>query len=63
MFTYCSSLMPCYEYELVLYILAIICMSSLDVIVELDVEMLWRPCKRYRWCRLTPKGHHGDGLG
>jgi hypothetical protein len=38
-------------------------MSSLDVIVDLDVEILLRPCKRYRWCSLTLEGHHGDGLG
>jgi hypothetical protein len=63
MFTYCSSLMPCYEYALVLYVFVIVCMSSLDMLVELDVEMLLRPCKRYRWCRLTPEGHRGDGLG
>jgi hypothetical protein len=55
--------MPCYEYALVLYILVIICMSGLDVIVELDVEILLRPCRLYRWCRLTPEGHRGDGLG
>jgi hypothetical protein len=62
MFTYCSSLMLCYEYAHVLYILVIICMSGLDVIVELDVEILLRPCRLYHWCRLTPEGHHGDGL-
>jgi hypothetical protein len=28
-----------------------------------DVEMLLRLCKRYRWCKLTPEGYHGDGLG
>jgi hypothetical protein len=55
--------MPCYEYALVLYVFVIVCMSSLDMLVELDVEMLLRPCKRYRWCRLTPEGHRGDGLG
>jgi hypothetical protein len=63
MFTYCSSLMSYYEYALVLYILVIECMSSLNVIVELDVELLLRPCRRYRWCRLTLEGHHGDRLG
>jgi hypothetical protein len=40
MFTYCFSLMPCYEYALVLYISVIVCMSSQDMIVELDVEMM-----------------------
>jgi hypothetical protein len=28
-----------------------------------DVEMLLRPRKRYRWCKLTPEGYRGDGLG
>jgi hypothetical protein len=47
--------MPCYEYALVWFILVIICMSSLDVIVNLDVEIWLRLCKRYHWCRLTPE--------
>jgi hypothetical protein len=63
MFTCCNSLMPCHKYALVWYILVIICMSSLDVIADLDVEIWLRPCKFYHWCRLTPKGHRGDGLG
>jgi hypothetical protein len=63
MFTYCSSLMHYYEHALALYIFVIVCMSSLDMIVELDVEMLLRPCKRYCWYRLTPEVHHGNGLG
>jgi hypothetical protein len=63
MFTYCFSLMPCYEYALVLYIFVIVCMSSQDMIVELDVEMMLMPCKCYRWCRLMLEGHRGDGLG
>jgi hypothetical protein len=55
--------MCCYEHALVCIILVIICMSSIDVIVYLDVEIWLRSCKHYRWCRLTPEGHHGDGLG
>jgi hypothetical protein len=39
-----------------------VCMSCLDVIVDLDVEIWLRPYKRYHWCRLTPEGHRGDGL-
>jgi hypothetical protein len=46
----------------VLFILVIVCMSRLVVIVDLDVEIWLRSCKRYRWCRLTPEGHHGVGL-
>jgi hypothetical protein len=33
------------------------------VIVDLDDEIWLRSCKCYCWCRLMPKGHHGDGLG
>jgi hypothetical protein len=33
------------------------------VIVDLDIEIWLRPCKRYRWGRLMFKGHRGDGLG
>jgi hypothetical protein len=40
----------------VCFILAIVCMSSLEGIDDLDVELWLRPCKRYRWCRLTPEG-------
>jgi hypothetical protein len=63
MFTCCCSLMSCYEYALVWFILVIVCMSRLVVIVDLDVEIWLRPCKRYRWCGLMPEGHYGDGLG
>jgi hypothetical protein len=63
MLTCGSSLMCFYEHALVCIILVIICMSSIDVIVYLDVEIWLRSCKHYRWCRLTPEGHHGDGLG
>jgi hypothetical protein len=38
-------------------------MSSLEVIDDFDVEIWLRLCKRYRWCRVTPKRHRGDGLG
>jgi hypothetical protein len=55
--------MPCYEYALVWFILVILCMSRLDVVVDLDVRIWLRPCKHYCWCRLTPEGHRGDGLG
>jgi hypothetical protein len=55
--------MSCYEYALVWFILVIVCMSRLVVIVDLDVEIWLRPCKRYRWCGLMPEGHYGDGLG
>jgi hypothetical protein len=37
--------------------------SPLGVVVNLDVEIWLRQCKLYRWCRLTPEGHRGDGLG
>jgi hypothetical protein len=43
------------------FILMIVRMSSLEVIDDLDVELWWRSCKCYRWCRLTPESHHGDG--
>jgi hypothetical protein len=33
------------------------------VIVDLDVEIWLRPGKHYRWGRLMPKIHRGDGLG
>jgi hypothetical protein len=40
MFTYYCSLMPCYEYALVvIYPLFIICMSGLIMIDDLDIEM------------------------
>jgi hypothetical protein len=55
--------MPCYEYALVWFILVILCMSRLDVVVDLDVGIWLRPCKHYCWCRLTPEGHRGDGHG
>jgi hypothetical protein len=55
--------MPCYQYALVWFILVILCISRLDVVVDLDGEIWLRSCKRYRWCRLMPEGHHGDGLG
>jgi hypothetical protein len=63
MFICWCSLMTCYEYALVWFILAILCMSRLDVIVDLDVEIWLRLCKHYYWCRLTPEGHRGHGLG
>jgi hypothetical protein len=63
MFTCCSSLMPYYEYALAWYILVIICMSSLEVIDDLDVEIWLRSYKCYLWYRLAPEGHRGDGLG
>jgi hypothetical protein len=31
-------------------------MSSLEGIDDLEVELWLRPCKRHRWCRLTPVG-------
>jgi hypothetical protein len=55
--------MPCYEYALVWFILVILIMSRLDVVVDLDVEVWLRLCKCYRWCRLMPEDHRGDGLG
>jgi hypothetical protein len=55
--------MPCYEYALVWFILVNLCMSRLDVIVDLDDGLWLRSCKRYHWCRLTPEGHRGDGHG
>jgi hypothetical protein len=40
MFTYCYSLMPCYEYALVVICpLFIVCMSGLIMIDDLDIEM------------------------
>jgi hypothetical protein len=54
--------MPCYEYALVYFTLVILCLSRLDVIVDLDDKIWLRPCKCYRWYRLMPKGHCGDGL-
>jgi hypothetical protein len=40
MFTYCCSLMPCYEYALVvIYPLFIVCISDLIMIDDLDDEM------------------------
>jgi hypothetical protein len=54
--------MLCYEYALVWFILVILCMSRLDVIVDLDDEIWLRSCKCYRWCSLTQEGHRGDGL-
>jgi hypothetical protein len=38
-------------------------MSRLDVVGDLDAGIWLRPCKHYCWCRLTPEGHRGDGLG
>jgi hypothetical protein len=39
-FTYCCSLMPCYEYALVVICpLFIVCMSGLIMIDDLDIEM------------------------
>jgi hypothetical protein len=42
--------------------LFIICMSGLIMIDDLDIEMYLRPCKYYRWCRLTPDRYRGDRL-
>jgi hypothetical protein len=40
MFTYCCSLIPCYEYALVVICpLFIVCMSGLIMIDDLDIEM------------------------
>jgi hypothetical protein len=64
MFTYCCSLMPCYEYALmVICHLFIVCMSGLIMIDDLDIEMYLRPFKYYRWCSLMPERYHGDRLG
>jgi hypothetical protein len=53
--------MPMFTYALIqvcicIVILVIVCMSSLEGMDDLDVELWLRPCKRYHWYRLTPEG-------